>query len=86
MLSLHRQLPLVLETSFLTSLLLLSNLATASGQTSHHKPLPTEELEKYDNPPALLWRTGLSQRMVSQFNAFTSFQVNADAAGHNDHG
>ncbi len=33
-------------------LVLLSGLATAPGQTREHKPLPTEELEKYDNPPA----------------------------------
>jgi hypothetical protein len=80
---LHRRFPCVIKTSFLTSLLLLSGLALASGQVSPHKPLPTEELEKYDNPPALLWRTGLSPRMVSQFNAFTSFQVNVDASGNN---
>ena len=67
----------------LVFLVLLSGLATAPGQTREHKPLPTEELEKYDNPPALLWRTGQSPRMVSQFNAFTSFQVNVDATGHN---
>ena len=64
-------------------LVLLSGLATAPGQTREHKPLPTEELEKYDNPPSLLWRTGQSPRMVSQFNAFTSFQVNVDASGQN---
>jgi hypothetical protein len=64
-------------------LVLLSGLAMAPGQTREHKPLPTEELEKYDNPPALLWRTGQSPRMVSQFNAFTSFQVTVDATGHN---
>ena len=44
-------------------LVLLSGFATAPGQTREHKPLPTEELEKYDNPPALLWRTGQSPRM-----------------------
>lgn len=64
-------------------LVLLSGLATAPGQTREHKPLPTEELEKYDNPPSLLWRTGQSPRMVPQFNAFTSFQVNVDASGQN---
>ena len=64
-------------------LVLLSGFATAPGQTREHKALPTEELEKYDNPPPLLWRTGQSPRMVSQFNAFTSFQVNVDATGHN---
>jgi len=64
-------------------LVLLSGFGTAPGQTREHKALPAEELEKYDNPPALLWRTGQSPRMVSQFNAFTSFQVNVDATGHN---
>ena len=64
-------------------LVLLFGLAIAPGQTREHKPLPTEELEKYDNPPSLLWQTGQSPRMVSQFNAFTSFQVNVDATGHN---
>ena len=67
----------------LSLLVLLSGLATAPGQTREHKPLPTEELEKYDDPPALLWRTDQSPRMVSQFNAFTSFQVNVDANGQN---
>jgi hypothetical protein len=71
------------KVTFFAFLVLLSGFAAASGQTSQAKSLPTEELEKYDNPPALLWRTGLSPRMVSQFNAFTSFQVNVDAAGHN---
>jgi len=80
---LHRRFLRVSKASFLTSLVLLSGLAIASGQTRQHKPLPTEELEKYDNPPALLWRTGLSPRMISQYNAFTSFQVNVNASGQN---
>jgi hypothetical protein len=69
--------------SFLTTILFLSPLLIASGQTYQHKPLPLEELERYDNPPALLWQTGQSPRMISRFNAFTSFQVNVDATGHN---
>ncbi len=71
------------KVAFFAFLVLLSGFAVASGQTRPNKPLPAEELEKYDNPPSLLWRTGLSPRMVSQFNAFTSFQVNVDATGHN---
>ena len=71
------------KTASFAFLVLLSGFATAPGQTREHKPLPTEELEKYDNPPALLWRTGQSPRMVSQFNAFTSYQVNVDATGQN---
>ena len=61
----------------------LSFLSIASGQTLGHKPLPNEALEKYDNPPALLWRTGLSSRMISQHDAFTSIQVNVNASGQN---
>lgn len=64
-------------------LVLASGLAIASGQTVRHKPLPQEELEKYDNPPAYVWRTGRSPRMVSPHGAYTSYQVNVDANGQN---
>ena len=67
--------------SLFTCLVLL--LAIASGHTAQHKPLPNEELEKYDNPPAYIWQTGLSPGMVSQHDAFTSFQVNVDSNGQN---
>ena len=80
---LHRWLGRISNTSFLTSLLFLSGLATLSAQSLQVKPLPSEELEKYDNPPALLWQTGQSPRMISRFNAFTSFQVNVNASGQN---
>ena len=80
---LHRRLGRISNTSFLTSLLFLSGLATLSAQSLQVKPLPSEELEKYDNPPALLWQTGQSPRMISRFNAFTSFQVNVNASGQN---
>ncbi|MEP6710066.1 MAG: hypothetical protein ABJB32_08045, partial [Verrucomicrobiota bacterium] len=62
---------------------MLSALASASGQTGRHKPLPNEALEKYDNAPVYVWRTGLSPGMVSQHDAFTSFQVNVAANGQN---
>ena len=71
------------KASLIASLVLLSGLTIVPGQTGEHKPLPNEELEKYDNPPALLWRTGLSPQMISQHDAFTSIQVNVDASGHN---
>ena len=71
------------KASFFTCLVLLSVIGIVSGQTGQHKPLPNEALEKYDNPPALLWRTGVSPGMVSQYDAFTSIQVNVDANGHN---
>lgn len=40
-------------------------------------------MEKYDNPPALLSRTGLSPRLISRFDSFTSYQVNVSASGLN---
>lgn len=64
-------------------LISLFTMAAGSGQTTGNKPIPEEGLEKYDNPPNLLWRTGLSPRMVSQHDAFTSIQVNVDGSGHN---
>jgi hypothetical protein len=62
---------------------LLSLLSIASGQTAPRKPLVKEPLEKYDNAPAFFWRTGVSQRMVSQYGPFISYQVNVDANGQN---
>ncbi|MEO5719648.1 MAG: sialidase family protein, partial [Chthoniobacterales bacterium] len=78
-----RRFPTISRPNLLASFFLLTGLAFASAQSLTPKPLPTEELEKYDNPPALLWRTGISPRMISQFDAFTSYQVNVDASGHN---
>lgn len=70
------------KTNFLTAVLSLST-AVAFGQTNQSKPLPNEALEKYGDAPALLWRTGLSPRMISQRAAFTSVQVNVAAGGQN---
>ena len=62
---------------------LLSVVATASAQESGPKPLPKGPLEKYDNPPASLRRMDVSPAMISQFNAFTSRQVNVNSNGQN---
>ena len=43
----------------------------------------TEALEKYDNPPMFIFRLETSPRMISQYGAFTSYQVNVDASGNN---
>jgi hypothetical protein len=75
---------MVSRTSFSICLLLLSGLATASAQTPSRKLLPLREpLEKYDNPPAYIFRIETSPRMVSQYDTFTSYQVNVDANGNN---
>ena len=61
----------------------VASLATASGQTSTRKPLRTEPLEKYNMPPAYIYRLETGPRMISPFGLFTSFQVNVDANGNN---
>ncbi len=67
----------------LVCLVLLTALGGASGQTEQPKPLPSEPLEKYDDPPAYIWRTDVSPGMVSGFMTFTSYQVNVNANGQN---
>jgi hypothetical protein len=69
-----------LSATMLASLLAFS---TASGQTPPRKPRMTEPLEKYNMPPAYIYRLETGPRMVSQFGLFTSFQVNVDANGNN---
>ncbi len=67
---------------------------TASGQTPARnatalqagppgKARMTEPLEKYNMPPAYIYRLETGPRMISQFGLFTSFQVNVDADGNN---
>jgi hypothetical protein len=59
-------------------------LGTASGQTAPRDRFP-EPLEKPGMPPAPLgtYRLESSPRMISQFGAFISYQVNVDANGNN---
>src|SRR6266516_6692486 len=61
----------------------IAAFATASGQMPPRKPLRTEPLEKYDMPPAYIYRLETGPRMISQFGPFTSFQVNVDANHQN---
>ena len=69
----------------LISILLVSvaSLATASGQAPLWNPHTNRQVEKYDNPPALIYRLDTSPRMVSPHGVFTSYQVNVDANGNN---
>jgi hypothetical protein len=75
----------MLKAGLSTCLVLLLAGATVSGQTARPKPLPSEPLEEYDNPPAPspLWGIGVSPGMVSQEGPFTSHQVNVNASGQN---
>src|SRR5438105_2191698 len=67
-----------------TCLLSLIELAGASAQLAPTQKAPKNvPLETYDNPPAPPRTIETSPRMISQFGAFTSFQVNVDASGNN---
>ncbi|MEY2489670.1 MAG: hypothetical protein QOC70_1612, partial [Verrucomicrobiota bacterium] len=68
-----------------TCLVFLPVLATASEQAEESKPLPTEPMEEYDQPPAPspLWGIGVSPGMISVHDQFTSHQVNVNGAGLN---
>jgi len=66
-----------------TVLISLAMLATASGQAPTWNPHITRPMEKYDNPPALIYRLDTSPRMVSPHGVFVSYQVNVDANGNN---
>jgi hypothetical protein len=69
-----------------TLVTLISSLAAvgnAAGQELAPSPY-TGPLEKYNMPPApLVLRVETGPRMISQFDSFTSFQVNVDANGMN---
>jgi len=46
-------------------------------------PLLKEPLEKYDNPPAYIYRLETAPRMIVPYGSFVSYQVNVDANGNN---
>src|SRR6201993_2456296 len=74
---------IISKSSALVCLSVFASLAAASGQTAVRKPLRTEPLEKYDMPPAYIYRIETSPRMISQYGPFVSFQVNVDANHQN---
>jgi hypothetical protein len=62
----------------------LTALSTASAQLAPTwKPRGSEPFEKYDMPPAYIYRLESSPRMISRFGPFTSYQVNVEADGQN---
>src|SRR5436853_4125632 len=73
----------ICKTGFFGCLISLWLVPFALGQAVPRKPFPKGPLEKLENPPALYWGTGVSSRMVSQFEAFTSHQVNVNGSGQN---
>src|SRR2546427_9630836 len=73
----------VLTASLSIYLVFMVALATASGQAPIWNPHTQKPLEKYDNPPAYIYRLEASPRMVSPYGTFISYQVNVDANGNN---
>jgi hypothetical protein len=74
----------VATATLLICLLLLSALASASAQLAPTRPVPRGvPLEKYDNPPAYIYRLESSPRMISPYGGFVSYQVNVDVNGNN---
>ena len=71
----------LLSLSAISYQLLAQGQTTDSGQT--RRPRMTEPLEKYNMPPAYIYRLETGPRMISRFGPFTSFQVNVDASGNN---
>jgi hypothetical protein len=67
----------------LTALVFIAAVATALGQAPPSKPRIPRPLEKYDNPPAYVYRLETSPRMVSPHGVFISYQANVDANGNN---
>ena len=73
----------MLRLGLLTAISLLLAPAVFS-QTVARKPLPTEPLEKYDNPPAVAAPVlSIAPALVSRLGPYTSYQVNVDANGNN---
>jgi hypothetical protein len=73
----------VLKAKLLISLVLALGTSIAFGQGVARKPLPTEELERYGDPPMFIWGNDVSAAMISQHGPFTSYQVNVNANGQN---
>jgi hypothetical protein len=73
----------VSNTSFFVCLVWLVALASAPAQAPSRNLPRTEPLEKYDNPPAYIYRLETSPRMISPYGVFTSYQVNVDGNGNN---
>src|SRR5205814_1148139 len=71
-----------IRTIYYLSVICLVYVATSSGQTPPARRF-SEPLEKYNMPPAYIYRLETGPRMISRFGLFTSFQVNVDASGNN---
>src|SRR5579885_3494082 len=77
----------VISSLWLLAMACIPTARAQSGSLPHKSglagPPMTEPLEKYNMPPAYIYRLESSPRMISQFGPFTSYQVNVDASGNN---
>jgi hypothetical protein len=62
-------------------LIFLAAIAFASARSASRRPLLTEPLETESDAPMFIFRNDTSPGQISQFNGFTSVQVNVNA-GH----
>lgn len=74
----------LLKAAPVTALLTLSLAPLASAQLAPvTRVSPMEVEEHYENPPAVPRPMETSPRMISQYDSFTSIQVNVNASGQN---
>src|SRR6516225_3882218 len=69
--------------TLLIGLVFSGAIGNAFGQAAIWNPHTHKQQEKYDNPPAYIYRLESSPRMISPYGVFISYQVNVDANGHN---
>jgi len=79
----NRKLPALGYVVSAVSLVSLALLPSASAQTRTSQLSPKQPLERYDMPPAYIYRLERSPRMISPYGVFTSYQANVDANGNN---
>jgi hypothetical protein len=62
---------------------LITPIIASAQLAAMFNPHLKRPLEKYENPPAYIYRLESSPRMISQSGVFISYQVNVDANGRN---
>src|SRR5439155_22764273 len=79
----NRKLPAL---GYVVSAVSLASLAlppSATAQTRTSQPNPKQPLERYDMPPAYIYRLVRSPRMISPYGVFSSYEASVDANGNN---
>ena len=69
--------------SSLACLLVQTVGGTAFGEAPIWKAHTHKQQERYDMPPAYIYRLETSPRMISPYGSFISYQVNVDSDGNN---